>query len=430
VNGNLFKRKNPIKNMNTEQLKEIIIDQNKERAPKEIILRENYQEIQEQQKNKFIIILSGLRRSGKSTLLNELKKNKQGYFLNFDDDRLATFKLEDFQKLFEAFLEIDGKKETFYFDEIQNIPEWERFIRRLQEENYKIFITGSNASMLSKELGTRLTGRYLEKKVFPFSFKEYLLFKKTNIPEKITTREKIEIQKQFLEYLEEGGLPEYLYTKNKDYLRNLYDSILYRDIIARYKLTSEKTLKELIYFSANSISKEISFNSIKKTLGIGSSTTIKDYFSYLENSYLLFLIPKFDYSLKKQLISNKKIYLIDNALAISLGYRFSEDKGRLLENMVAIELKRRNKEIYYFQENSECDFIIKEKTKITETIQVCYELNNENKERELKGLTEAMKKFNLKQGKILTLNQEEEINIDNLKIKVLPVWKWLLINKE
>ena len=328
--------------------------------------------------------------------------------------------------MYESFIELYGDKNIFYFDEIQNIPEWERFVRRLHNEKKKVFVTGSNASMLSKELGTRLTGRYIEEKILPFSFKEFLEFKKVNIKSLFSTEDKIKIKKEFREYLKEGGLPEYLMTQNKDYLRSLYDSILYRDILVRYKLTNEKALKELIYFCANSIAKEISFNSVKKILGLGSSTTVRDYFSYLENSYLLFLVPKFNYSLKKQLIANKKVFLIDNALAINLGYRFSEDKGRLLENLVAIELKRREKEIYYYQEKNECDFLIKEGTKIVEAIQVCYEFNKENNDKELKGILEVMKKFNLKKGLILTLDQEDEIEVEKYKIVLKPVWKWLL----
>jgi predicted AAA+ superfamily ATPase len=168
--------------------------------------------------------------------------------------------------------------------------------------------------MLSKELGTHLTGRFIMFKLFPFSFREYLSLKSIKILA-MTTKEKVNLKEEFSNYLVEGGLPEYLTTKNSDYLRSLYESILYRDVMARYKLNKERELKELIYLAANSISKEISFNSVKKILGLGSTTTVSDYFSYLENTYLLFLLPKYNYSLKKQIQSGKKLYLIDNALA-------------------------------------------------------------------------------------------------------------------
>ena len=351
-----------------------------------------------------------------------------GYYLNFDDDRLINFEVKDFQNLYESFHELYNEKTNFYFDEIQNVIAWERFVRRLHNQEEKVFVTGSNASMLSKELGTHLTGRYLQINLFPFSFKEYIKLKKFNISEQsfYLTKERAKIKRCFKEYLFEGGLPEYLNTKNKDYLGLLYDNILYKDIIVRYNLNSEKPIKELVYLAMNSISKEISFNSLKNLIGVKNSTTVKDYFSYLENSYLIFLIPKFDYSLKKQIFSNKKVYCIDNALAVNLGFRISNDFGRLLENLVFIELKRRGEEIFYFQEKGECDFVLKKGVRIYQAIQVCYEFNKTNRDREVNGLFEAMKKFKLKNGLILTLDSEEEIIINRKKVIVKPVWNWLL----
>ena len=161
-------------------------------------------------------------------------------------------------------------------------------------------------------------------------------------------------------------------------------------------------------------------------LNLGSSTTVKDYFDFLENSFLVFLVPKFDYSLKKQIYANKKVFLIDTAMAIYAGYRISKDIGRLLENLVFIELKRNEKEVYYFAEKGECDFLLRQGVKIVQAIQVCYDFNDKNKEREIGGLLEAMDKFKLKEGLILTYDQEDELKIKNKKIKILPVWKWLL----
>jgi len=273
-----------------------------------------------------------------------------------------------------------------------------------------------------------LTGRFILFKIYPFSFKEFLKFRHVeNL--KLTTFGKAKIKKMFSDYLIFGGLPEYLNTENKDYLRSLYESILYRDVMARYKLTKERVLKEFIYLCANNISKEISFNSIRKTLGVGSTTTISDYFSYLENTYLLFLLPKYKYSLKKQIHSNKKLYLIDNALAKQLGFSFSENKGKLLENLVFIELKRKDYDLFYFQEKGECDFLVRKKNKIVEAMQVCSELNDQNRKREIDGLVEAMEMFDLKEGLILTYDREEEIEIEKgKKIFVKPIWKWLLGN--
>ncbi len=453
--------------MNRMELKEIILEQNKTKTSENLIRRDVFDKVEDYVKTSFIIIINGIRRSGKSTLLSQIREKYDGYYLNFDDERFVKFTLEDFQAMYEIFIELYGKKDFFYFDEIQNIKGWERFVRRLHDEKKKVFVTGSNASMLSRELGTHLTGRHLDITLFPFSFNEFLELKgletsrfafaqsprfsskvsKSNLdgaqepehaPEFIQRvldiekdsiyliEKKSNIKRLFEDYFIKGGFAEYLKTENKEYLKMLYDNILYRDIITRYNLSNESALKGLVYFISSNVAKEISFNSIKKLLNLGSSTTVKDYFDYLENSFLAFIIPKFDYSLKKQIYANKKMYLIDNALAINLGFRISEDLGRLLENMVFIELKRRRKEIFYFQEKNECDFVIREGIKIVEAIQVCYDFNEENREREINGLLEALRKFKLKEGLILTYDQEDEMKLENKKINIIPVWKWLL----
>ena len=415
--------------MDRTELKEIIIDQNNRKEPDYLVERELFTKLESYIKNDLIIIVSGIRRCGKSTLLNQLRKKYSGYYLNFDDERLLDFKIEDFSLLEELFVELYGEKEIFYFDEIQNVSSWERFVRRIHDQRKKVFITGSNAFMLSKELGTHLTGRHLTLQMFPFSFKEFLCLKKfeinKNSPYIITTRAKI--KNHFEDYFVNGGFPEYLKELNPDYLKTLYENIIYRDILVRYKIPSEKSLKELVNLSINSISKVISFNSIKKTLDFGSSTTVKDYFYYLENSFLIFLNTKFDYSLRKQIYYNKKIYCIDNGLVKYLGFRVTSDNGRLLENIVFIELKRRGKEIYYYSDKKECDFVVKQVyADIKEAIQVCYELTKNNREREIEGLTEAMNKFKLKEGLILTYDQDEEIILKEKRIIIKPVWKWLI----
>ena len=415
--------------MNRTELREIIIDQNSRQEQENLVDREIFSKVESYIKNDFVIIISGIRRCGKSTLLFQVRKKHPGYYLNFDDERLINFKIEDFKILEELFIELYGEKNIFYFDEIQNIPMWERFVRRMHDEKKKVFITGSNASMLSKELGTHLTGRHLMLQMFPFSFKEFLYLKKFEIDKKsvFLTASRAKIKKNFAEYFINGGFPEYLKETNVDYLKTLYESILYRDILVRYKISNEKNLKELVYLAINNISKEISFNSIKKVIGLGSSTTVKDYFDYLENSFLIFLIPRFDYSIRKQMYYNKKVYCVDNGLAKYLGFRVTPDNGKLLENIAFIELKRRGEEIYYYLDKKECDFVIKDGPKIMRVIQCCYELTRENKEREIMGLTEAMDKFKLKEGLILTYDQEEEITLKkNKKIIIKPVWRWLL----
>jgi len=368
----------------------------------------------------FAVIISGVRRCGKSTLLRQLIKKLNGfYYFNFEDPKAINFEVGDFQKLNEVFKEEYGSHYYYFFDEIQNVHQWELFVRAMLDKDKKIVITGSNASLLSKELGTRLTGRHLRYELFPFSYREFLNFtnKKPNI-------------NSFQHYFIKGGFPEYLKFNNAQILQELLNDILVRDIAVRYNIRSIKTLKEMALYLITNIGKEFSYNLLKRTFDLGSTNTVIDFVSYFEDSYLLFTIQKFDYSLKKQLVNPKKIYSIDNGLSNANSTSFSGDKGRMLENIVFINLRKKYKEIFYFQEKNECDFVVKQGTNIRNAIQVCYDLNEDNKKREINGILGAMKKFKLKEGLILTYDQEDKIKTDNSKIIIMPVWKWLMQRKQ
>lgn len=365
--------------------------------------------------NSFASIISGIRRCGKSTLLNQiLTKQKKFYYLNLEDPRLEGFTLKDFNIAQEIFEELYGKKGVFFFDEIQNIEGWEKYIRYLVDRKKIILITGSNASLLSQELGTRLTGRHINYELFPFSFKEFLKF--------FNKTPSIDI---FEKFLFEGGMPEYLQDKNIVVLHELLKDVLMRDIVNRFGIKNSETLRKLAIYLLTNVGKEFSYNSLKKILEVKSVQTIIDYISFLENSYLVFTVPKFSYSYKKQLVNSKKIYSIDNGLSKANSISFTEDKGRMLENQVYLELRRKNKEIFYFQEKKECDFVIREREKVIQAVQVCYELNENNKNREFNGLIEALKEFKLDEGLIITLDQEDEFEIEGKKIIIKPAWKWM-----
>lgn len=412
-------------------LKEVILDQRARKLPRDVVAREIEKDIEKFKKTSQVVIISGIRRCGKSTFMEmvRLSGKEQNYYLNFDDDRIVDFSVGDFKDLAEVFMELFGDQNIFYFDEIQNIPLWERFIRRLHDEGKKIYITGSNASMLSREFGTHLTGRYIEKQLFPFSFSEFLEFEGVDYDKKLnlTTAEKIKLKRYFNKYVELGGFPAYIRDKDSDILKFLYESIIYKDIIVRYNIPKEKPLKELVYFCASNIGKEISFNSLKKVIGISSSTSIKEYFDHLENSFLVFLLPRFDFSLRKQIYFNKKVYFIDTALAKNVGFRFSDDSGRILENIVFLELKRGGKELYFHKRKKECDFLVKEKNKIVSAIQVARSIKDEKtKNREISGLLEAVNDHKLKKGLILTEYDEGIEKINGITIEIKPVYKWLL----
>ncbi|UUX93237.1 ATP-binding protein [Methanoplanus endosymbiosus] len=364
----------------------------------------------------FAIVISGIRRCGKSTLLLQSMKGEDGYFyLNFEDPRLSEFELNDFEILEEVFEENYGENELYYFDEIQNLSGWESYVRYLLDNNRKVIITGSNASLLSREPGTKLTGRNLRLELFPFSYREYLKFMK-----------KDDSEENFHSYLFTGGFPEYLRTGMDEVLQNLLLDIIARDILFRYNIKNPGVITEIAVYMLANISREFTLSKLRKTFSsIGSVTTIASYVDYLEDSYIIFTLPRFSYSIKSRQINPKKVYAVDNGFIRANSTGFSDDYGRLLENYVFLELRKRYREVFYFREKGECDFLVKENTKITKAVQVCYDLNNRNKGREINGLLEAMEKFGLDEGYILTFNQKDEITVDGRKISIIPAKNYL-----
>lgn len=363
----------------------------------------------------FAFVITGIRRCGKSTMLSQmLNKRENFYYLNLEDPRLDGFEFGDFNKANEIFKELYGQEGIYFFDEVQNIPKWEGFIRFLTDKKETIVLTGSNASLLSKELGTKLTGRNIQLELYPFSYREFLKLQKLEA-----------CKKSFEEYMIKGGFPEFLKRDDKTILQELLKDVVMRDIVNRYGIKNTSILRKLAIYLVSHVGKEFSYNSLKRMFEIKSVQSIIDYVSYLEDSYLIFTLPRFSYSYKKQQMNPKKAYSIDNGLSNANSITFSKDKGKMLENNVFLELKRKYREIFYYQKKGECDFLIKERDTLS-AIQVCYELNNENKTREINGLLEALKELKLKEGLILTCDQEDEYSVDGKKIVVKPVWKWLL----
>jgi predicted AAA+ superfamily ATPase len=363
----------------------------------------------------FALIITGIRRCGKSTLLNQLLKEETDntLFLNFEDTRLAGFETDDFTRLIDEIKKREVR--ILFFDEIQLLENWELFVRQMLDEDYKIVITGSKATLLSNELGTKLTGRHLSTELFPFSFNEFLAFK--NLENSAASLQ---------EYLQEGGFPEYLKTDNGVVLNQLLEDILNRDIVVRYGVRDVITLKKLTTYLISNIGKPVSGNNLKELFNIKSTNTILDFFSYLENAYIIQFVSKFSYSLKKQIRNPKKVYAIDLGLFSQNSIVFSNENGRRLENVVYLYLRQKYKEIYYFQEKKECDFVVIEKGKVKELIQVCHELTAENMDREMNGLIEAMDFFNIKNGKIISFNQKETFNKGGKVITVLPANEFII----
>lgn len=369
----------------------------------------------------YVLIITGIRRCGKSTLMQQIsnKETSEIAYFNFEDPRVFGFETTDFTKLIEVFGKLasgkSSKKTTYFFDEIQNVAGWEVFIRYLNDQQKIICITGSNASLLSKELGTKLTGRNIQIELFPFSFVEYCSFKE------ITTD-----HAGFLNYLQEGGFPDYLKTNQKEYLQQLFKDIIYRDIIVRYGIRNAKLLTDIALFLLANTAKTYSLNGIKKAYGVGSTNSVADYVAWLEDSYLLFSVPRFSWSLKSVAINLKKIYTIDTGFAQANSLSFSEDRGRLLENAVFLALRRKFKDIFYFSDKGECDFVVKEGKKIKMALQVCTEITPDNMARELNGLVEALTFFKLNDGVIVTLNQTDTLTKNRKVIHLIPAHLWIV----
>lgn len=357
------------------------------------------------------VILSGVRRCGKSTLLKQImKKSERFNYFNFEDERALNFDLSDFERLDEVFSKLNPDATHYFFDEIQNVAGWERFVRRKLDQGKKFFITGSNSSLMSKELGTKLTGRHLTYALFPMSYVETLRL----------TGEQISLA-SFNKYFSTGGFPGYLKHDNDMMLQQVFDDIVIKDIVVRYGLKDQLLVKNLAIYLMTNAGKEFSYNGLKKSFDVGTASTISNFVSYFEDSYLVLTIPKFSYSYKKQVMNPKKAYAIDHGLARANSVSFSDDKGSILENIVFLQLKRQYPSIYYFREKNECDFIVKDKSGRMQAIQVCYRLEEDTLRREMKGLKEAMEVTGLKKGTIITLDQEDKFD----DIDVIPAWKWL-----
>jgi len=394
--------------------------------------REQLEELREIVSAPQVVVITGLRRVGKSTLLAQVARRylkEDFYFVNFEDERLLNFQVTDFDALHETLISLFGEKKTFLFDEIQNVPEWERFVRRLHDQGYKFIVTGSNASLLSQELGTRLTGRSLRVELFPFSFREYLHFREVTIPDLdvMTTKQKGNLRKLADEYIAFGGIPDALKYPELGVHKALYDDVIYRDIATRYKLDNVKSLKELAFYLISNVSSLVSYNKLKDLLKLGSVNTVINYVEYLENSWLFFVVNKYAYSVKEQQIAAKKIYGIDTGLIQSVGFSFSENKGKLMENMVFLQLRRKYHDVYYYKttENYEVDFFLPE---VGSLIQVAQHFESaETQERELRALIGAASEQNAaKKLVIITESEKTEFERESAHIIAVPLYEWLL----
>lgn len=362
----------------------------------------------------YATIITGIRRCGKSTLLLQLLKDKNdnAFYFNWEDIRLSAFETDDFTRLYNEI--IRRKVKLLFFDEIQLVKGWEIFVHQLLREGFRVYITGSNASLLSKEMGTHLTGRHLSKELFPFSFAEFCAYNQI-----------AQNEQTFDLYLKTGGIPDYVKSGQGVVLQQLVDDILMRDIVIRYGIRDVDALRQLTVYLLSNVGNLVSANRLTGLFGVKAAATILEYFSYLSNAYLVDFVPQFDYSIQTQMRNPRKVYAIDTGLIAEVANTFSKNVGHVFENLIFLYLRKRRNDIFYFNKEGECDFVVKERGNITQAIQVCSELNDENFAREYNGLLSAMTFFALEEGVIVTRNQKDEFRKDGKKINVIPAIEFL-----
>jgi len=378
-------------------------------------------------------VFTGLRRAGKTYYLYQIiqsliKKNNVDniLFINFEDERLIGMNHLQFNEILLAYKELYDLQPILFLDEIQNIEHWQKFARRLADDGYRVYITGSNADMLSSEIASTLGGRYINKEILPLSFNEFLSFqKKIFSSNALYSDERIELKKQYLIYLEFGGFPELLNLENKrDYLSSVYQKLFYGDLIARYKISNPNLLKFLIKKLAESVNNETSVNRIKnliRSTGISiGSNTLFDYLNYLESSFLIAPISNY-YSKFVEKETNKKYYFLDTGILMLF---LNDQDTKLLENQIYIELRRRGFSPYFLKSKLEVDFYVPEENLL---IQVSYTISDpETRKREIKALESAMKSLEIIESLIITIDEREIIETSSGKIKVIPAFEWLM----
>ncbi len=428
--------------MNIEYLKKLIISQEEDYleffSKNHVINRDiDTNKLKSFLKHPNILIITGIRRSGKSILSQLLYNGEKFAYFNFFDERLTNFNSQDLETLVQAFYELYGNaRDHFIFDEIQEIDGWEKFASRLRINN-KLIITGSNSKLLSRELSTYLTGRHIDFTLFPFDFKEYLIFHGINLKDHWEYSDKIvsEVRSNLNKYLQNGGFPENL-TIGKNIILQIYRDILEKDITGRYNIRKNGALKEIANYLIANAGNEITFNKIRSIFNIKNVHTVINYANYISSSFLVYFVNRFSFKLKEQFIAPRKVYCIDNGIITSINLNMDGQQGKLMENLVYISLIKNksynfdNYDVFYWKDamQREVDFIIKKENKILKLIQVTYASSREEiTDREIKNLIIASTELHCNDLMVITWNYEAEEEIQGNKIKFVPLWKWLLL---
>jgi hypothetical protein len=375
-------------------------------------------------------VIMGPRRAGKSVLARLVLGGSDYAYVNFDDERLSALTMEDLQRVEQSFASLWPRARTWFLDEVQNVPGWELFVNRLQRLGYNLLITGSNSKLLGRELATHLTGRYLALELFPFSFGEVLEARGVLLGKTTAARGSIVAQLDL--FRREGGFPEMtLFGYSAPYLRELHDKIVTRDIATRHQVRYSRTLKELALYSASNPATRITYNSVQRTFSLRSVHTAKSYLHYLEEAYLVFLVPPFAFRFREQIKQARKVYTIDNGLTAALSTKITDDRGASLENLVCQELRRRGLDLFtWSRPDGDVDFLIREGRRVSQLIQVCAALDTEEVvSREYRGLYRAAAATRCRDLRIITLDGTPPPRLlvpRGPKVAVQAVWEWLL----
>jgi len=392
--------------------------------------REGLSSARQNMENDLIKVIIGPRRAGKSVFAMQLLKGIDFAYLNFDDERLLD--VTDYDDFIKAIRQVYGETNYLLFDEIQNLKDWELFLNRLQRNGFRIVITGSNAHLLSRELSTHLTGRFLQFQILPFSFKEFLHAKSFQIDDTLELKER---QGSLLGYLDKyiniGGFPEVVtkHVEPRSYLPTLFESILFKDIAKRYNVRYSKKLYDLGYYLITNHSCEFTYTRLKKILDFRSVHTVENYVKYISEAFIVFVVDRFSFKLAEQIKSPKKVYSYDTGMAKSVRFAVTPYTGKFIENIVAIELLRRDIEPYFYRTRNgkEIDFVIKKGSDINQLIQVSYDISEyATKKRELNALVKAGQELRCDNLTVITWDHCGEDLVDEQKVSFLPLWRWLL----
>lgn len=420
-----------------DALRQILLDQREElKVPPPAgkwIPRFQERTLREALSRPLIKVIMGVRRAGKSVLARMVLADQEFAYVNFDDERLAGLDADNLQSVEKAIYALWPSARFWLLDEVQNVEGWELFVNRLQRAGRNLVVTGSNSKLLSRELATHLTGRYLAVELFPFSFGEFLAARGDELPgPSVPTVQRARLEERLQEYSQVGGFPEMVLGGSSGaYLRELHDKVVTRDIAARFNVRQPRTLKELSLYCFSNPATAITNNSVMRTFGLKSAHTAGNYVGYLEEAYLILLAMPFSFKFRDRVRLARKVYTVDNGLTRALSTKVSPDRGALMENLVFQELRRRGVEAYCLsQPKYEVDFLIREDRRVAQLIQVCANLDTpETVAREYSALYKAAEATRCKDLLILTLEgaaPREDWQVSGPKTRVESLWRWLL----